>query len=66
MTAATALHWFDYDEFYPELDRILTPGGVFAAFCFSIDMEVTGHPRSQELTEIIQGVGALFVMSSGR
>ena len=27
-----ALHWFDYDRFWPELDRVLRPGGVFAAW----------------------------------
>ena len=63
VTAATSLHWFDYDEFYSELDRILTPGGVFAAFSIGCEMKVMGHPRSQELTEILHGVGALVVTS---
>ena len=27
-----ALHWFDYERFWPELDRVLKPNGVFAAW----------------------------------
>ena len=27
-----ALHWFDYAKFWPEVDRLLKPGGVFAAW----------------------------------
>ncbi|WP_374515773.1 class I SAM-dependent methyltransferase [Niveibacterium sp.] len=29
---AQALHWFDMDRFGPELDRVLKPGGLFAAW----------------------------------
>ena len=30
-----ALHWFDYDRFWPELDRLLKPGGIFAAWGYN-------------------------------
>jgi len=35
VTVATALHWFDLDAFFAELDRVLAPGGLFAAWCYN-------------------------------
>jgi ubiquinone/menaquinone biosynthesis C-methylase UbiE len=35
ITAATAIHWFDHDKFYPEAKRILKPGGIIAAWCYA-------------------------------
>ena len=32
---AQALHWFDYDLFWPEVKRVLKPRGVFAAWGYS-------------------------------
>lgn len=32
---AQALHWFNYDEFWPEIKRVLKAGGVFAAWGYS-------------------------------
>lgn len=32
---AQALHWFDHDRFYPEVHRVLRPGGIFAAWVYS-------------------------------
>lgn len=32
---AQALHWFDYDKFWPEVKRILKKEGIFAAFGYS-------------------------------
>lgn len=29
---AEALHWFDYSKYWPEVMRVLKPGGVFAAW----------------------------------
>jgi SAM-dependent methyltransferase len=40
---AQALHWFDYDQFWPEVKRVLKPGGIFAAWgyaWFSIQDEI--------------------------
>lgn len=31
VTASQCLHWFDITSFYKEVDRLLAPGGVFAA-----------------------------------
>jgi SAM-dependent methyltransferase len=32
---AQALHWFNFDKFWPEVKRVLRPGGVFAAWGYS-------------------------------
>ena len=36
ITVAQALHWFDLDKFYKEVFRVNKPGGVFAAWCYSL------------------------------
>ena len=33
--AAQALHWFHLPRFYSEVRRVLTPGGVLAAWCYA-------------------------------
>lgn len=35
-TVAQALHWFDFDAFYPELRRVLKPNGIFAAWSYGL------------------------------
>ena len=32
---AQALHWFDYDKFWPEVERVLKKGGIFAAWGYN-------------------------------
>lgn len=32
---AQALHWFDYEKFWPEVKRVLRPNGIFAAWGYS-------------------------------
>ncbi len=34
VTVAQAYHWFDHPRFHAEVDRILVPGGAFAAWCY--------------------------------
>ena len=36
VTVAQALHWFDLDRFYSEVDRVLKPGGVLAIWCYGL------------------------------
>ena len=32
---AQALHWFDFEKFWPEVDRVLKPDGVFATWGYN-------------------------------
>lgn len=34
ITVAQALHWFDFPAFFAEARRVLSPGGVLAAWCY--------------------------------
>jgi SAM-dependent methyltransferase len=34
VTVAQALHWLDLDRFYPEVRRVLKPGGLFVAWTY--------------------------------
>lgn len=36
VTVAQALHWLDVDRFYAEARRVLTPGGLVAAWCYNM------------------------------
>ena len=36
VTVAQALHWFDFDAFYAEVRRVLTPGGHLAVWCYGL------------------------------
>jgi SAM-dependent methyltransferase len=35
VTVAVAIHWFNFDEFYREVRRVLKPGGVLAVWTYS-------------------------------
>lgn len=34
VTAAQALHWFDFDRFYAEVRRVVVPGGIIAVWSY--------------------------------
>jgi len=36
LTIANAMHWFDFDLFYTEVNRVVKPGGVIAAWCYAV------------------------------
>lgn len=36
VTVAQALHWFDLGLFYPEVSRVLRPGGLVAVWCYGL------------------------------
>lgn len=36
VTVAQALHWFELEPFYATVRRVLAPGGLFAAWCYSL------------------------------
>jgi ubiquinone/menaquinone biosynthesis C-methylase UbiE len=43
VTAATAVHWFNFEKFYAEVKRVLKPGGVIAVWgyhLFSISADI--------------------------
>jgi ubiquinone/menaquinone biosynthesis C-methylase UbiE len=35
VTVAVAIHWFNFDEFYREVRRVLKPGGILAVWTYS-------------------------------
>src|SRR6266498_1435493 len=35
VTVAVAIHWFNFDEFYTEVKRVLKPNGILAAWTYS-------------------------------
>jgi len=35
VTVAVAIHWFNFDEFYREVKRVLKPGGILAAWTYN-------------------------------
>lgn len=37
VTVAQAVHWFDLPRFYAEVQRVLTPDGVLAVWCYGIN-----------------------------
>jgi SAM-dependent methyltransferase len=38
VTVAQALHWFDFARFWPEVRRVLRPGGIFAAWTYTLPL----------------------------
>lgn len=36
VTVATAVHWFDFDRFYAEVERVLAPGGAIAVWAYDL------------------------------
>ncbi len=36
VSIAQALHWFDHDKFFREVERVLQPSGVVAAWCYQM------------------------------
>ncbi len=51
VTVAQALHWFDHEAFYSEVDRVLKPGGVFAAWAYAGCS--TGDPHIDRLIDYL-------------
>ncbi|XP_064643330.1 putative methyltransferase DDB_G0268948 isoform X4 [Lineus longissimus] len=55
VTAAQAAHWFDFDKFYAEVDRILRPNGCLAIYGYTVPSIVYGdktEAASQLLAEL--------------
>jgi len=45
---AQAMHWFDFDKFYAEVERILKPTGILAAWCYSL-FEIDNNPAANKI-----------------
>jgi len=55
VTVAQALHWFDLDAFFAEVDRVLKPNGVLAVITY--DLNQFEQPEAQsELLKFYNGV----------
>jgi len=50
ITVATAIHWFDVEKFCKECYRVLRPGGVLAAFCYTFGKHRTN--TGQDITKM--------------
>jgi SAM-dependent methyltransferase len=73
VTAAQAIHWFDLDRFYPEVNRVLRPDGIIAVWSYgrpSVDSatdpainwfhdERVGPMWPRERYEVESGYGSL-------
>ncbi len=52
VTAAQAVHWFDFARFFAEVGRVCRPGGVLAIWCYH-DFRVA--PRVDEVLSCLHG-----------
>lgn len=50
VTAGQAAHWFDYGRLWPELARIVRPGGTVGFWGYT-DPVIISHPRATQLIE---------------
>lgn len=52
VTVATAVHWFDFDAFYAEVERVLAPGGAVAVWAYFYPaVEGSGEREVQPLLD---------------
>ncbi|XP_070561251.1 putative methyltransferase DDB_G0268948 [Ptychodera flava] len=56
ITVGTAVHWFDLDKFYKEVDRVLKPGGALAIYTYNdTQAEIEGDAeKSDEITTMLR------------
>ncbi|XP_068612595.1 uncharacterized protein [Brachionichthys hirsutus] len=54
VTAVTAVHWFDQEKFFQEVDRVLRPGGCLAVISYGMDKELEYGDVSDKLNDICQ------------
>jgi ubiquinone/menaquinone biosynthesis C-methylase UbiE len=55
VTVAQALHWFDLPQFYAEVKRVVSPGGVLVAWAYGIN-QVEGEEVNQIVQDYYQNV----------
>ncbi|HBB31390.1 MAG TPA: hypothetical protein DC064_06240, partial [Cyanobacteria bacterium UBA9273] len=58
VTVGQALHWFNLEEFYQEVRRVVKPGGAIAVWCYGvlelIDREDPAHRVLQEFYTLME------------
>ncbi|XP_069505343.1 putative methyltransferase DDB_G0268948 [Ambystoma mexicanum] len=52
ITASTAAHWFNIEEFLREVDRVLKPKGCLALSCVYIHIDLQYKECSKQLSEV--------------
>ncbi|MGC9940648.1 MAG: class I SAM-dependent methyltransferase [Verrucomicrobiota bacterium] len=55
VTVAQAMHWFDLARFYTEAKRVLTPGGVLAAWAYGIN-QVEGEAVNELVLDFYSNI----------
>ncbi|KAL8591896.1 hypothetical protein ACOMHN_044392 [Nucella lapillus] len=50
VTVATGLHWLDLDKFYPEVERVLSPGGALVAYSYK--MAHPDEPLARKVVDV--------------
>jgi len=55
LTVAQALHWFDLTRFYAEARRVLSPGGIIAAWAYGIN-QVEGEAVNEIVLDFYSNV----------
>lgn len=53
VTVGMAVHWFQLDEFWAEVGRVLRPGGVLAIYGYNLPRPSVGE---MSLADIVQDV----------
>src|SRR5580765_217649 len=59
VTVAQAIHWFDFDRFYAEVNRVLAVNGVIAVWAYGID-EVEGEAVNTLAQDYYSNVGGTY------
>jgi len=54
VTVAQALHWFDLDAFYAEVRRIVRPGGVIAAWTYTLFHAPPEDPQADAIDAVLR------------
>lgn len=53
VTVAQALHWLDPDRFYPEVRRVTRPGGLLAAWTYTLFHAPPDDPQSDAIDAVL-------------
>ncbi|KAG0694501.1 putative methyltransferase [Chionoecetes opilio] len=64
VTCCAAVHWFDFDTFYKEVDRVLRPGGVLACYSYMLCTPVCrGHSLRSTVEELFHELQSYWTES---